>query len=441
MLTLQIVIILLLMLLNGLFAMAELSLISARKARLQQAAERGSAGAQVALDLKEDPARLLSTVQIGITVTAILTGTFGGATLGESLAEYLADVPGIIGKYAHAISISAVVIVISYLSLVLGELVPKRVALANPEPLAIALSRLMRAVSRVAAPAEWLLSASTNLVLRLLPAGAQKEAPVTEDEINLMLREGAAAGQFHAGETAIVQMALRLGDRRVGAVMTPRPQVEWIDATEGEEELRKKVLGTPHSRFPVFEGGPDKVLGILQVKDVLATALAGQKVDLRAAVRPALFLPNTVTALRALEMFKKSGDPMAIVVDEYGDFEGIVTLNDVMQALVGDIASPGEETDPAFVQREDGSWLIDGMVATDEVKDVVGLSRLPGEEEGDFHTLGGFMMARVHRVPKVGDHFDINGFRFEVVVMDGRRVDRVLVVPPAREGGSVGSAA
>jgi putative hemolysin len=430
MLTLQIVVILLLMLLNGLFAMAELSLVSARKARLQQAAEQGREGARVALELKADPGRLLSTVQIGITVTAILTGTFGGATLGERLADYLADMPGIIGEYAHAISISAVVVGISYLSLVVGELVPKRLALANPEPLAIALARLMRIVSRVAAPVEWLLSASTDVVLRLLPMRSQRDSAVTEDEINLMLREGAAAGHFHAGETAIVQMALRLGDRRVGAVMTPRPQVVWIDAADPEEEQRSKIVGTPHSRFPVFEGGPDNVLGILQVKDVLARALAGQKLDVRALVHPALFVPNTVTALRALEMFKKSGEPMAIVVDEYGDFEGIVTLNDVMQALVGDIASPGEETDPAVVRRDDGSWLIDGMVPTDEVKDVVGLNRLPGEEEGDFHTLGGFMMARVHRVPTVGDHFDVDGYRFEVVDMDGRRVDRVLVVPP-----------
>jgi putative hemolysin len=433
MLIFQIAVILLLMLLNGVFAMAELSLVSARKARLQQAADHGSEGAQVALELKQDPGRLLSTVQIGITVTAILAGTFGGATLGEALAEYLADMPGILGRYAHAISISAVVVGISYLSLIIGELVPKRIALANPEPIAITLSRAMRVVSRVAAPAEWLLSASTDLVLRLMPIRKHDHPPVTEEEINLMLREGTAAGHFHAGETAIVQMALRLGDRRVSAVMTPRTQVEWIDADDSEAELRRKVVSSPYSRFPVYEGSPDKVLGILQVKDVLAAALSGQKLDIRAAVRPPLFLPNTVTALRALEMFKKSGEPMALVVDEYGDFEGLVTLNDVMQALVGDIASPDEETDPAFVQRDDGSWLIDGMVATDEVKDVIGLSALPGEEDGDFHTLGGFMMARVHRVPTVGDHFDVDGYRFEVVDMDGRRVDRVLVVPPSEK--------
>jgi putative hemolysin len=433
MLTLQLAVVLLLMLLNGVFAMAELSLVSARKARLQHAAERGREGARIALELKADPGRLLSTVQIGITVTAILAGTFGGATLGERLADYLASMPGVVGEYAHAISISLVVISISYLSLIIGELVPKRIALANPEPIAIALARAMRIVALIAAPAEWLLSASTDLVLRLLPMRSRASSPVTEEEINLMLREGAAAGHFHRGETEIVQMALRLGDRRVGAVMTPRTQVEWLDCAESETEQRKKIVASPYSRFPVFDGGPQKVVGILQVKDVLAAVLAGQPLNLRAAARPPVFLPNTVTALRALEMFKKSGEPMALVVDEYGDFEGIVTLQDILQSLVGDIASPGEETDPAVVRRDDGSWLFDGMVATDEVKDVIGLAHLPGEEEGDFHTLGGFIMASVHRVPTVGDYFSVDGYRFEVVDMDGRRVDRVLVIPPREE--------
>jgi putative hemolysin len=430
MLTLQLAIVFVLMLLNGLFAMAELALVSARKARLQHAAERGREGARIALELKEDPGRLLSTVQIGITVTAILAGTVGGATLGERLGEYLSDMPGVIGDYAHAISITVVVFAISYLSLIIGELVPKRMALAHPEPIAIALARLMRIVGRVAAPVEWLLSASTNLVLKLLPVSTERQAPITEEELTMMLREGTAAGQFHAGETQIVQMALRLGDRRIGGLMTPRTQVEWLDAAEPQDELRRKILGSPYSRFPVFDGGPQNVLGILHTKDVLAAALAGQPLDIRLAVRRALFLPNTVTALRALEMFKKSGEPMALVVDEYGDFEGLVTLNDIMQALVGDIAGPGEEGDPAIVRRDDGSWLLDGMVSTDEVKDVVGLPQLPGEDEGDFHTLGGFVMSRMHRVPKVGDKFNVDGYRFEVVDMDGRRVDRVLVVPP-----------
>jgi putative hemolysin len=267
-------------------------------------------------------------------------------------------------------------------------------------------------------------------VLRLLPVKLNEQVAVTEEEINLMLREGAAAGHFHLGETAIAQMALRLGDRRLSAVMTPRPQVEWLNLTDSDEENKKKIVTSEHSRFPVIDDDPQAVAGIIQVKDLLIAQLSGRPLDLRAALRPPLYLPNTVTALRALEMLKKSGAPMALVVDEYGDFEGLVTLTDILQALVGDIATPGDETDPPIVTRDDGSWLIDGMVPLDEVKDVIGLVKLPGEETSDFHTLGGFMMAQVNRVPSVGDHFTVESYRFEVVDMDRRRVDRVLIVPP-----------
>jgi putative hemolysin len=430
MLTLQIAILLLLVLLNAVFTMAEMALVSARKTRLQNLAERGHEGARIALDLKRDPSRFLSTMQIGITVIAILAGSFGGATLGESLATYLETMPGLIGRYAHAISIGGVVIAISYFSLIIGELVPKRIALSRPELIAATMARLMRGFSKVMAPAAWLLSTSTDLVLHLLPLPHGEQAAVTEDEINLMLREGAAAGHFHVGETAIAQMALRLGDRRISAVMTPRTKVEWLDLADSEAENKQKIVASQNSRFPVIDGDPAVVAGVVQVKDLLIAQLAGKPYDLRAALRPPLYLPNTVTALRALEMLKKSGEPMALVVDEYGDFEGIVTLTDIMEALVGDIANPGEEEDPPVVTRDDGSWLIDGMVPVDEIKDVVGLKHLPGEESGDFQTLGGFMMAQVNRVPRVADHFVVDGYRFEVVDMDGRRVDRVLIVPP-----------
>ncbi|HEX3499484.1 MAG TPA: hemolysin family protein [Stellaceae bacterium] len=430
MLTLQIAILLLLVLLNALFTMAEMALVSARKARLQNLAERGHEGARIALELKRDPSRFLSTMQIGITVIAILAGSFGGATLGESLATYLETMPGLVGRYAHAISIGGVVIAISYFSLIIGELVPKRIALSRPELIAAKMARLMRGFSAAMAPAAWLLSTSTDLVLRLLPLHHGEQAPVTEEEINLMLREGAAAGHFHLGETAIAQMALRLGDRRISAVMTPRTKVEWLNLADSEAENKEKIVASQHSRFPVIDGDPAVVAGVVQVKDLLIAELAGKPYNLRAALRPPLYLPNTVTALRALEMLKKSGEPMALVVDEYGDFEGIVTLTDIMEALVGDIANPGEEEDPPVVRRDDGSWLIDGMVPVDEIKDVIGLKHLPGEESGDFQTLGGFMMAQVNRVPRVADHFIVDGYRFEVVDMDGRRVDRVLIVPP-----------
>jgi len=253
--------------------------------------------------------------------------------------------------------------------------------------------------------------------------------PVTEEEITLMLREATAAGHFQAAETAMVQMVFRLGDRRVSTVMTPRTQVEWLDLTDSEEENRRKLHDSAYSRFPVVDGGPHHVVGIVQVKDLLTAALSGRPFDLRAAVKPPLYVPSTVTALRALEIFKKSGAPMALVVDEYGDFEGVVTLHDILQSLVGDIADPGDAGAQAVVKRDDGSWLVDGMVTIDAIKDLLGVPNLPGEESGDFQTLGGFMMARINRVPTVGDRITVKGYRFEVVNMDGRRVDRVLIAP------------
>ncbi len=434
MLWLQIAIVFLLILLNGFFAMAEMAVVSARKARLQHAAELGREGARVALELKRDPGRFLSTVQIGITVIGVLASAFGGATLAETLAQYLETFPGWVADYAKSLSFVVVVILISYFSLILGELVPKRVALSRPEFIAARLSWLLQLMAAISRPAERLLSASSNLVLRIIPMRSGEPPPVTEEEITLMLREATAAGHFQAAETAMVQMVFRLGDRRISAVMTPRTQVEWLDLTDSEEENRRKIRDSAYSRFPVVEDGPQHVVGIVQVKDLHTAALAGRPFDLRSALRPPLYLPNTVTALRALEIFKKSGSPMALVVDEYGDFEGVVTLHDILQSLVGDIADPTAVDSQAVVRREDGSWLVDGMVTVDEVKDLTALPWLPGEDSDDFQTLGGFMMARINRVPKVGDRINVNGFRFEVVDMDGRRVDRVLIMPPKTGG-------
>jgi len=434
MLWLQIAVIFLLILLNGFFAMAEMAVVSARKARLQHAAELGRDGARVALELKRDPGRFLSTVQIGITVISVIASAFGGATLADTLAQHLEAFPGWVTDYAKSISFAAVVILISYFTLILGELVPKRLALSRPEYFAARLSWVLQMVARVSRPAERLLSASSNLVLRLIPMRSGEPAAVTEEEITLMLREATAAGHFQAAETAMVQMVFRLGDRRVSAVMTPRIQVEWLDLSDSEDETRRKIRDSAYSRFPVVEGGPQHVVGIVQVKDLNTATLAGRAFDLRAALRPPLYVPNTVTALRALEIFKKSGAPMALVVDEYGDFEGVVTLHDILQSLVGDIADPADADSQAVVRRDDGSWLVDGMVTADEVKDLTALTRLPGEDSDDFQTLGGFMMARINRVPKVGDRIMVNGFRFEVVDMDGRRVDRVLIIPPKAAG-------
>ena len=428
MLTLQIAIILLLILLNGFFAMAEIALVSARPARLQPMAAQGSRGAEAALELKSDPSRLLATVQIGITIIAVLSGTIGEATLGDAFRQYLIEQGGFWADYSRAISMAVVVLGISYLSLILGELVPKRIALIHPERIAAALARLMSGLARFGAPLERLLSASTELILRLLPMRGEPPA-VTDEEIGFMLREGVAAGHIPQAETAIVEMALRLGDRRISSVMTPRTQMEFLDLDDPPDELRRQIRNSSYSRFPVVRGGMENLAGIIRDKDLLAACLAGENFDPKTALRQPLFLPNTVSVLRALEMFKSSGEQMALVVDEYGDLEGLVTLTDILEALVGDIPETGD-TDQRIVRREDGSWLIDGMVSLDEVKQLLGVPALPGEDP-EFHTLGGYIMARLHRVPMVADRVTAGEFLFEIVDMDGRRVDRVLIQPAA----------
>jgi len=431
MLTLQLSIVLLLILVNGFFAMAEIALVSARPARLQPLAAEGRAGAEAALELKSDPSRLLATVQIGITVIAVLLGTLGEATLGEHLQDYLAEHGAVPPRYAHAISMAVVVIGLSYVMLILGELVPKRIALAHPERIAAALAQFMRRLARIATPVEWLLSTTTDLLLRLSPLRGEP-MPVTDEEIGFMLREGVAAGHIPLGETAIVEMALRLGDRRIGGLMTPRTQIEFLDLDDPEDETKRQIRESSYSRFPVLQGGTHQLAGIVQVKDLYDAALAATPFNLRAALHPPLFLPNTVTVLRALEVFKTSGEPMALVVDEYGDLEGLVTLTDILEALVGDI--PGSAAgDSRIVRREDGTWLVDGMIGLDELKQALGVARLLGED-AEFHTLGGYLMARLHRVPLVADRITADQWRFEIVEMDGRRVDRVLIAPVRAKG-------
>jgi len=432
MLWLQLAVVLVLILLNGVFAMAELAVVTARRARLQAAVEQGRAGAQTALDLKRDPGRFLSTVQIGITAIAVLAGVFGGATLADRIAHAIEDTPGWVGAHAHAMGVAAVAAAIALVTLVLGELVPKRLALRRPEAVARRMAGFLRAVSRFFAPAEWLLSNVSDLVLRLLPLPPAEPLAATEREFELMLRESTAAGHFEAAETAIIQMAIRLGDRRIGAVMTPRTQVEWLDLTDPEAESRRKIVDSDFSRFPVVEGDSRAVLGVAQVKDLLTQLLQGKHFDVRSVLKPPLYLPENANALKALEVFRESGASMLFVVDEYGDFQGIVTLHDILQSLVGDIVIRGEKPTPPVVRREDGSFLVDGLVGVDELRESVGLPKLPGEAKGAFHTLGGFIMARLNRVPQTGDKVSAAGFRFEVQAMDGRRVARVVIVPPAK---------
>lgn len=427
MLWLQFAVILLLILLNGFFALAEMAVVSARRVRLQRGADLGRAGAKTALELRRDPGRFLSTVQIGITVIGVLASALGGATFSDELAEYLAALG--LGTKAGPISFAIVVVGISYLTLILGELVPKRVALSRPEAIARSLAPMLALMTKLAAPLVWFLSASSNLVLSFLPRPPKESVAVTEEEITIMLREAQAAGNVHAAETAIVQMALRLGDRRVNAVMTPRTQLEWLDLQDGLEENRRKVRDSDYSRFPVFDGGPQQVAGIVQVKDILTAEMNGKPFDLKPLVRPAMFIPETATALRALEMFRKSGEPMELVVDEFGDLQGAVTLTDILQSLVGDIAEPGEPASPSIEKRPDGSFIVDGMTPLDHVYDLLNIQSMRDDDSG-YHTLGGFVMARLHRIPTVGSRIEVDGVQYEVIGMDGRRVDRVLITPP-----------
>lgn len=430
-----IIVILLLIVINGVFVMAEMALVSARKPRLQQWAEEGSPGGQTALELASNPDRFLSTTQIGITLISILTGAFGERLLADRLAMRLDDMPSI-APYSESVAIAIVVIAITYATLILGELVPKRLALHNPERIAVALAGPMRFLSRIGGPVVRLLGGSTNLVLRAFRLRPSEEPPVTEEEIKVMMEQGTEAGVFEEAEHDIVKSIFKLGDRAVSALMRPRREVVWLDVDDPWVENQKKMASSLYSRFPVGQGSLDNVLGIVQAKDLLTRYLAGGKLDLKENLRPPLFVPEGVPALKLLEMFKKSRTHLALVVDEYGGVEGLVTLNDILEDLVGDVASVDMPEEKQIVRRADGSWLIDGKIVIDDLKELLKVPKLPDEDSGSYQTLGGLVMLQMGRVPVSGDIFEAEGYRFEVVDMDGKRVDKVLVsaLPPAKEG-------
>ncbi len=424
--------ILLLMLLNGLFAMAELAVVSARKARLQQLADDGDERASVALALAQNPDDFLSTVQVGITLIGILAGAFGGATLSGYLAAPIARV-STLAPYAEEIAFAVVVISITYLSLVIGELAPKRLALNNPERIAMAVAGPMRILARIVAPVVRLLTASTDLLLRVFGVRPSNEPPVTEEEIRVMIAQGAEAGVLTEAESDVVQSIFRLADRRVGSLMTPRTDIAWLEVESTLEELACAVAEHSHSRYPVCQGGLDNVLGVVEAHHLVVCQRTGAQLDLRAVMRPPLFVPEALSAVRLLELYHDANQQLALIVDEYGGIQGLVTVRDVLIAAVGDITEAGAEEAPRAVQRPDGSWLLDGMLSADDFRSVFDLDDLPGEEAGTFETLGGFVMMHLGRIPDTADTFEWGGLRFEVVDMDGRRVDKVLVAPVAAE--------
>lgn len=424
--TFEVIFIVLLLLANGVFAMSELAIVSARKPRLRQMCNNGDTKACAALELATSPDRFLSTIQIGITLVGILAGAFGGATIAEHLGDQISRVPAL-APYGEALGIVIIVVTITYFSLIIGELVPKRFALNHPERIAKLVARPMNVLSRAMSPIVYLLSVSTSAVLTLLRMKAPTEPPVTEDEIKVLIEQGTQAGVFEKTEQEIVKRVFKLADRSVGTLMTPRPDIVWLRAKASREEIRKKVVENHYSRFPISDESLDQVLGVVKAKDMLAPCLSDEEMNLYSVMKTPLFVPESRSALEVLELFKTSATHLALVVNEYGSIEGLVTTNDILEAIVGDIAPANPQFETQATQREDGSWLFDGTLPIDEFKEVFTVPSLPGEGRRNYQTLAGFILYYLGRVPRAADHFQWNGLRFEIMDMDGKRIDKVLV--------------
>lgn len=424
--TTEIVLIILLIIANGVFALAEVSIVASRKARLQQQAQKGDIKAQAALDLVESPNRFLATVQIGITLVGIFAGAFGGATLSKTLAESLRTIPALV-PYAGSISLGIVVLAITYLSLVVGELVPKRIGMHSPERIASLVALPMRTLSRIASPLVSFLSFSTDMILRLVGLRDSNEPPVSEEEINVMMEQGLEAGVFEEAEQDMVQRVFRMGDRSVSALMTRRPDIVWLDVEDSPEDNRQKLISIPYSRLPVCRKDLDDVLGVMRAKDLLNQFLQGQQPDLSIPSQTPIFVPETLPAFKLLETFKTYRAHFIFVIDEHGTVQGLVTLHDVLEAIVGELPSVDQAEESYAIQREDGSWILDGMLPIEEFKEIFLLDTLPDEDTRIYQALSGFIMMQLGRIPATTDTFDFNGLRFEIIDMDGNRIDKILV--------------
>lgn len=426
----DIALIFVLILINGLFAMSEIAVVSSRKSRLQSLADDGSLGAKAALALHQEPSSFFSTIQVGITSVGILSGAIGEAAVADPLALWLAGIP-LLEPYAKTVALTITVVGLTYFSVVVGELVPKRLAMLAPEGIASLIARPMMVLAQVTHPLVVVLSTSCSAILRLLGARAKEEQPVTNDEINVLMEQGAEAGVFHESEQELVSNVLRLDEQRIAAIMTPRRDMFVVDLDDDEETVRQRIVDSEFSRLVVCRDGLDHVLGILQTGDLLKKALPGHCItvaDVESVLRPPLYVPETVTTTQLLESFRRARLQFALIVDEYGDVQGLVTLTDVLASIVGELSVPEAPEDRDMVQREDGSWLVDGDVGIERLKSVLDIDEdLPGEADRGFHTLGGFIMHALGRIPSPTDHFAAAGWRFEVMDMDGNRVDKVLV--------------
>jgi putative hemolysin len=428
--TTEIIIILAIILLNTAFVLAEISVASSRKARLQQRINEGDRRANSVLQLIENPNLFLSTVQIGITMMEVFVGAVGGALLVAPVRSLLATVP-VLTPYVDWLALVLVVVGITFVTLVLGELIPRRIALHDPERIAGLLAGPITFVSILFKPFVWLLGKITDFLLKLLGIQPGTEPPVTEEEIQLLIDQGTQAGVFEEAEHDMVEGVFSLADQRVYSLMTPRPDIVWLDIADSIEEIRQKLEQSNFSRFPVRQGSLDAIVGIVKARDLLVQSLNNEPIILKNLLKPAFFVPETMFASRALEVLKEKGTDMLLVIDEFGALQGLLTINDILEEIVGEM----EIEEPQATQRQDGSWLLDGMLEVDEFKEIFHLPVLPHEDE--YETLSGFVMVSLGRVPQATDRFEWHGLNFEVMDMDGRRVDKVLVTTlPQRSAAS-----
>ncbi len=407
--------------------MSEIAIVTAKRIRLQRLSENGSAGARAAIELANNPSVFFSTIQVGITLIGIFNGAFGEASLVASLSPQIAEIPHV-GVYARELSLAAVVVAITFSSLILGELVPKRIAMQYPEAVASFIAVPMQWLSRLMAPFVRILTMTSDLALKLLGLNHQKDDSVTEEEVTGLLKEGADAGLFEKTEHAIVSRALRLDDQRVAALMTPRTDVHFIDLEDSLDATLLKITESSYNRFPVCRGGLTDVIGVVRVRNLFEQKIRGEEINIGAVMKPALFVPETISAMQLLETLKKNRAELALVIDEYGEIEGIVTLSDVLGALVGEVSVIDQHHEADAVRRDDGSWLIDAGISFDRFREVLDThASFPEERSGAYHTVAGFVLTHLSHIPQIAEHFEWQGFRFEVVDMDRNRIDRLLI--------------
>lgn len=426
MFTIQLIILFLLIGLNGVLAMAEIAVVSSRKAKLERLAEKGSVGAKYALKLANDPSTFLSTIQVGITLVGIITGAFSGAAFSEYLNVYIEQIP-LLQLYSEFLSFTIVVILITYISIVLGELVPKRAALNNPEGIATLIGHPMSWFAKIVRPAVKLLSFSTDIILGAFGIKHAQEETISEEEIRVVINQAANAGVLEEAEEDIINQIFLLGDKKARDIMTPQSEIEWLDSEANKTSILETIHHSRHSHYPVFHDVKENILGFIHVKDILEHWTSKKGGEFKDYIQKPLFILETTKALAVLELFRKHNTHIALIVDEYGSIEGLVTVNDIFEAIVGEVPDIDEANDPHVTRRDKNSWFVDGILSVDEFKDRFDIQTMWREDDEEYQSVGGFVMNYLDTIPKPGDTFAWNGFRYEVVDMDGNRVDKVLV--------------